>query len=180
MIRYRVILEFLHFSDNSNHDLINPAGDKLFKIHPIMEYLVTKFQTPGKNILMDEELILPKGRLNFKQYIRNKRSGFGIKFFSLCEDCGYLWNTYVYAGKDAADEGFGLVEQLGKSGAVVPKLKSLSFSKIYHLYVVNCYTSKNFACHLFRKWNINVRYSNATKIKVFEVNVANEVEAWRI
>ena len=74
MIRYQVILEFLHFSGNSNHDLNNPAGDKLFKIHPIMEYLVTKFQTPGKNILIDEELILPKGRLNLKQYIPNKRS----------------------------------------------------------------------------------------------------------
>ena len=80
MIRYQVILEFLHFSDNSNHDLNNPAGGKLFKIHPIMEYLVTKFQTPGKNILIDEELILPKGRLNFKQYIPNKRSCFGMKF----------------------------------------------------------------------------------------------------
>ena len=41
-----------------------------------------------------------KGRLGFKQYIPNKRARFGIKMFSLCEVSGYLWNRFVYLGKN--------------------------------------------------------------------------------
>ena len=88
-------LRISYFNDNSNYDTNDPARKKLFKICPLMGYLVTKFQsicTLGKNISIDEEPLLWKGRLNFKQYVPNKRSRFGMKFFSLCEDCGYLWN----------------------------------------------------------------------------------------
>jgi len=41
--------------------------------------------------------------------------------FSLCEKSGYLWNSYVYLGKEpdahAADQQ--LVNRLGLSGAVL-------------------------------------------------------------
>lgn len=62
----------------------------------------TRFKSayiPDKNISIDEELMLWKGRLAFKQYIPNKRSRFGIKFFSLCDTTRYLWNSFVYLGK---------------------------------------------------------------------------------
>ena len=40
--------------------------------------------------------MLWKGRLLFKQYIPSKRSRSGVKLFSLCEDSGYLWSSFVY------------------------------------------------------------------------------------
>ena len=55
--------------------------------------------TPDKHIAIDEELLLWKERLGFKQYIPNKRARFGIKMFSVCEVSGYLWNSFVYVGK---------------------------------------------------------------------------------
>ena len=62
-----------------------------------------------------------------------------MKFFSLCEDCDYLWNTYVYVGKDAANEDSDLVKRLGK------KFMLPLFSKGYHLYVDNWYAGENLA-----------------------------------
>ena len=86
--------------------------------------------------------------MNFKQYIPNKRSRFGVKFFSLFIESGYLRNTYVYIGRDTRHEDSNLIKQLGKSGAVIPKLMSDLFGKGYHLHVGNWYTSVNLARNL--------------------------------
>ena len=91
--RFQSITEFLHLNDNSKYDIHDPAIDRLYKVRPLVEYLVGKFKaayTPDKNLSIDEELLLWKGRLGFKQYIPNKRSRFGIKMFSLCEVSEYL------------------------------------------------------------------------------------------
>ena len=92
--------------------------------------------TPDKNIAINEELLLWKGRLGFKRYIPNKRARFGIKMFSICELSGYLWNSFVYVGKNANKtfEEQAFAKQLGKSGAVVPKLMSGLYGNVYHLY----------------------------------------------
>ena len=71
---FQSILEFSHFNDNSQHDVNNPNRDKIFKIRPVVTYLVTKFKTvysPDRQVSIDEEPILWKGRLCFKQYIPN-------------------------------------------------------------------------------------------------------------
>ena len=125
--RFQSITKFLHFNHNSKHDIHAPTWDRLYKARPLAEYLVGKFKamyTPDKNLSLDEELLLWKGRLGFKQYIPNKRSRFGIKMFSLCEVSWYLWNSFVYLGKETimSNEEQEYIKKLGKSGAVVPKL----------------------------------------------------------
>lgn len=40
---------------------------------------------PFKNLVINESLVLWKGKLSFKQFIRTKRHRFGIKFFILCD-----------------------------------------------------------------------------------------------
>ena len=118
--RFQLIFEFFHFNDNSNYSPQDPNRDRLFKIHPVLDYLMDKFNsvyTPDKHIAIDEELLLWKRRLGFKQYIRNKRARFGIKMFSVCEVSGYLWNSFVYVGKNAnetlAEQAF--VKELGRA-----------------------------------------------------------------
>ena len=53
--------------------------------------------------------------------------------FSLCENSGYLWNSYVYLGKEpdrhVADQQ--LVNRLGLSGAVIPRLMENLLGKGY-------------------------------------------------
>ena len=89
--RFQSILKFLHFANNTEYNVHDPNRDKMYKIRPIVELLTSIFKSvyvPNEHISIDEELLLWKGRLSFKQYIPNKR--FGIKMFSLCDDTGYL------------------------------------------------------------------------------------------
>lgn len=96
--RFQSILQFLHFADNSNYDANDRNQDTLYKVRPVVEFLVSKFKSvyiPEEHVSMDEELLLWKGKLSFRQYIPLKRARFGIKMFSLFESTGYLWNSYV-------------------------------------------------------------------------------------
>ena len=132
--RFQSITEFLHFNNNSKYDNHDTTRDRLYKVRPLVEYLVGKFEaayTPDKHLSIDEQLLLWKGRLGFKQYIPNKRSRFGVKIFSLCELSGYLWNSFVYLGKEAimSNEEQEYIKKLGKSGAVVPKLPKIYMGK---------------------------------------------------
>ena len=140
--QFQSITEFLHFNDNSQYDIHNTTRDRLYKVRPLVQYLVGKFKA-AKNLSIDEQQLLWKGRLGFKQYISNKRSRFGIKIFSLCELSGYLWNSFVYLGKEAimSNEEQEYIK-LGKSGAVGPKLMPYLYGKGYHLYVDNWYINE--------------------------------------
>jgi len=144
--RYQIIHKFLHFADNAKID----NQDRLYKIRPIFEYLVDRFQQcyiPEKEISIDEQLMLHKGNLNFKQYIPNKRAKFGIKIFSLCDNSGYLWNSEVYTGKNKVLTRNTISAELealvGKSGAVVLRLIQPLLGKGYRLFTDNWYTSLN-------------------------------------
>ena len=70
--RYQSIMEFLHFNDNKLYDAADPDRDRLFKVRPLIEHLVKRFREAyirRHETLIDEELMLRKGRLGFKQYI---------------------------------------------------------------------------------------------------------------
>lgn len=54
---------------------------------------------PRQNIVIDETLMLYKGRLCFRQYIPSKRSRFGIKLFCLCDEDGILIDFIIYTGR---------------------------------------------------------------------------------
>ena len=97
-----------------------------------------------REISIDEELLLWKGRLAFKQYIPLKRARFGIKMFRLCETSGYLWNSYIYLAKEPEQHAGDrqLANRLGVSGAVIPRLMEDLLGKGYHVYVDNWYTSE--------------------------------------
>lgn len=59
---------------------------------------------PRKHVSAAEALILWKGRLGFRRFIKTKRSRFGVKAFVLCpsdkEWQGYSWNFQLYYEKD--------------------------------------------------------------------------------
>lgn len=105
---------------------------------------------PEDHISIDEELLLWKGNLSFKQYIPMKRAQLGIKMFSLCENSGYLWNSFVYLGKEPNrnDDDPQLVWRLGKNGAIIPRLMETLLNKSYMLYVDKWYTSQELFTYL--------------------------------
>ena len=145
--RYQTNLRFWHFADNSQYDPNDANRDRLYEVRPLVDNLVSKFKRtyiPQREMSIDEELLLWKGRLVLTQYLPIKQACFGIKMFSLCETSGYLWNSYVYLGKEPEQHAGDrqLVNRLGVSGAVIPRLMEDLLGKGYHVYVDNWYTSK--------------------------------------
>lgn len=103
--RYIHILRNLHFHDNEEI-----VSHPLVKIKPVIEHVQSKFSaalTPGKNVCIDESLLLWKGRLRFKQYIPLKRNRFGIKLFMIVDcETGFVLGFVVYTGADTDYQKF--------------------------------------------------------------------------
>ena len=86
--RFQKILQRLHFADKSNYDANDPNRDRPYKVRDVVGLLVSRFKTvylPTKSMSIDEEVLLWKEKLSFKQYIRIKRARFGTDF-----DCMFL------------------------------------------------------------------------------------------
>lgn len=128
---------------------------------------------------IDEELLFWKGRLPFKQYIPKKSLCLGIKLFSLCDSTGYLWNLYVYLGKNAITKDTNKIseKELGKSAVVVPKLLFELLDQGYYLPVDIWYTSKKLFNYLYKNDTMacGTARSNWMKIPNF---FKNESLAW--
>lgn len=143
--RFLDILSFQHFSNNCDEN-----QDNLRKIRNMVNFLRKKFSTfynPGKNLCIDESLMLWKGRLSFKQYIPSKRNRFGIKLFELvdCETKTIL-DFILYNGKKT---NLTLTPSLGVSGSIVMTLLQPYLNSGHHLYIDNWYTSPTLLNRLF-------------------------------
>lgn len=92
-----------------------------------------------------------------------KRAQLGIKMFSLCENSGYLWNSFVYLGKEPNrnDDDPQLEWRLGKNGAIIPRLMETLLNKSYMLYVDKWYTSQELFTYLHE--NATAACGNAWK-----------------
>lgn len=102
--RFQLLLKFLHFNDNQdpNYDPNSDDRDRLHKLRPLIELIRQQCKNvfyPGRNLSVDESLVLFKGRLHFKQYIRTKRARFGIKLYELCTSEGITLDFLIYCGK---------------------------------------------------------------------------------
>ncbi|XP_050710367.1 piggyBac transposable element-derived protein 4-like [Eriocheir sinensis] len=136
--RYPSILKNIHFADHAHRN----EADPLWKIPPLMNNILQKFKVffnPFQKLVIDESLMLFKGRLHFKQYIPSKRHRFGIKMFILCDcETGIALDVCIYSTSDI-DLPKG--DPLGVSGAVVKLLMEKYLGKGHMLYTDNCYTS---------------------------------------
>ncbi|KAL4082669.1 hypothetical protein QTP88_029730 [Uroleucon formosanum] len=81
---------------------VNSKNDPIKKIEPIFKKLINNFQLayiPYECLSLDESLLLHRGRLLFRQYMRLKKARHGIKFFELCTPDGFVLNMEMYKGK---------------------------------------------------------------------------------
>lgn len=73
------------------------------KVNPLFKLLVNNFNKafqPDEALSLDESLLLHRGRLSFKQYIKGKKAKYGIKFFEFCDPYGYVLNIEMYKRKN--------------------------------------------------------------------------------
>ena len=75
-----------------------------------------------------------KGRLSFKQYVKNKPTRWGIKLWVLCEaETGYIFRFQVYLGKEEGNMETNVVRR------VVRDLTITEHDKNHHSYMDNFY-----------------------------------------
>lgn len=136
--RYLFLLRMIHFT----HEL-GRTDDCLGKIRDVVNMLRKSFSTtfhPYQELCIDENLMLYKGRLSFKQYIPSKRSRFGIKSYVLC-DCktGYVQDLIIYSRSSTIVES--AITGIGKSGAIVLSPLKPYLGKCHTVYLANFFYS---------------------------------------
>lgn len=139
-IRFTQILRYLHFVDNTTLTARGQEGyDKLGKIRPFLERVIGRFQqvySPSRNLSVDETLIKFKGRLSWRQFMKDKPARFGLKEFTLADSAnGYVLDIIVYTGKETAADSKGLAER------VVLRLLEPFYGFGYNIFMDNYYTS---------------------------------------
>ncbi|XP_064597891.1 piggyBac transposable element-derived protein 4-like [Liolophura sinensis] len=132
--RFQLLLRFWHFSDNSQN-----SEDRLIKIRPLLDYFdktMREVYYPKRDLCIDESMVLWRGRLLFRQYIKNKRHKYGVKLYELCESDGMVLKILIYSGTNVDDD-----LHLGQSAAVVLHLMPDFLDKGHVLYTDNYYNS---------------------------------------
>jgi len=162
--RYLLIMRNLHFSDNSAD---SNDSDRLFKIRPLINYFNDKMSNvyyPGKELSLDESMILWRGRLLFRQFIQNKRHKYGIKLYMLTEPNGIILKFAVYTG--ATDDLGGK----GHAANVVLHLMEEKLNTGHSIFMDNFYNSYDLAQKLLEKHT----YCTGT-LRVNRVNTPKDV-----
>lgn len=124
---------------------------------------------PGKELSLDESVMLYRGRLFFRQYIKGKRHKYGIKFYSLCDPDGLCLTFEIYSGKGGA---------LGGAGHATKVVKHLMRGKLnvgHSLYMDNYYNSIPLSVELLR----NRTYCTGT-LKIDRKYLPQEVTSARL
>lgn len=101
----------LHFSKANPFTASVPQStSRTEKVDEIVNYFNTKMASiysTAKQLSLDEAMVLWRGRLVFRQYIKSKHHKYGIKLFTLNKPEGLTLTFSVYSEKGALDEVSG-------------------------------------------------------------------------
>lgn len=141
--RFELLLAHLHCANNDEA----PPGDRLHKIQQLVDKIVNNFKMaviPESLMCIDESIIPFRGRVVFRQYLKNKSHPYGIKVFKLCvKDC-YTLSYKIYSGKQAT-------RAQNVSSDIVHELISPYMNIGRTLFVDNWYTYVQLADSLLEK-----------------------------
>lgn len=141
--RFLIILRCIYFSSPEI-----AANDRLGKIRPVVDYFNEKMKNiyyPGRELSLDEAMVLWRGRLQFKQFIKNKRHKYGLKLYMLTEPNGLIQKFHVYEGSTDVYSGVGHTEK------IVCHLLEEKLGKGHAVYLDNYYNSVNLASKLLEQ-----------------------------
>ncbi|XP_025209042.1 piggyBac transposable element-derived protein 4-like [Melanaphis sacchari] len=103
-----------------------------------------------QNLVIDESLVLWKGRLSLEQFIKSKRHRFRVKLFVLCDvETNFILDFIIYTV--AETHLLQCDKNIGISGAVIMTLTAPYLKKGHNLYRDNWYTSPILCQHLYKK-----------------------------
>lgn len=158
------IWRYFHLADNSVAPARDTPGfDKLYRVREFLNIVSHNISTEYKlsrDISIDETMVPHKGRLSFKQYIKNKPTQWGIKLWVLSEArTGYVYRFQVYLGKENNNPERNLARR------VVRDLTTTVEGNNHHLYMDNFYCDP----HLFlerKDWYLLLWYCKAREKRI--------------
>lgn len=96
--KFLLLHRFFHLNDNQQENT-----DILHKLRPIImkcNLLWSQYFSAGLSLTLDEAMVKFKGKLKFRQYLKDKPVKWGIKCFLMCDSfSGYCYKIEVYTGK---------------------------------------------------------------------------------
>ena len=140
--RFQLILRFLHFNNEEQVD------GRLSKINLLSQHFnetMDRIYKPRRKLCIDKAMVLWRGRLVFRQYVKNKRHKYGIKLYELCEPDGIILRVKIYAGK------FDALSGRNHTSNVVLALMNDFLNRGHELYMDNYYNSVGLAKDLTSK-----------------------------
>ncbi|XP_063079932.1 piggyBac transposable element-derived protein 4-like [Engraulis encrasicolus] len=149
--RFLAILSNIHMSDpektaEEERKRGTEQYDHLHKVRPLMDLVKTQCKAiyhPRQHIAVDERMVATKARINLKQYMKNKPTKWGLKFFVLADTNGYTVDFMLYSGKSRMATGKGL-----SFDAVNMLVDKNYLGSGYIVYTDNFYTSPLLYRHL--------------------------------
>lgn len=144
--RFMNILNCLHFHNNRPPQT---ETDRLYKIRPLIKFfheIMEKLVTPTRRLCIDESMILWRGRLVFRVYLKGKRHKYGIKLYMLTEPSGLVLRFIVYSGSGDQEVG-----GQGHVDMVVHKLMEGQLDFGHSLFMDNYYNSVRLAHELLER-----------------------------
>ena len=105
-----------------------------------------KIYCPNKNISIDESMMFWKGRLVFRQHVKNKRHKYGIKFYELCKSDGIVLKVKIYSDETTLHKHL-----LDQTGAIVLDLMEKFLGNGFHLYNDSFYNSFELTEHMINQ-----------------------------
>ncbi|KAE9542526.1 hypothetical protein AGLY_003387 [Aphis glycines] len=145
--RYMLIMRALHFCKNPEAG--EEAPSRIYKVEKVLDYFNKRMHDvyqPCKNLSLDESMVLWRGRLLFRQYIKNKRHKYGVKLYMLTENQGLVQQIMIYSG-----QGTGVLPGISHTEYVVDKLMHNYYDKGYSLFMDNYYNSVKLAHQLLQR-----------------------------
>ena len=152
--RFLSILRCLHFSKNPERGDLG-YGDRLSKIRWLQDFFnqrIDEIYYPNKDLSLDESMVLWRGRLFFRQYIKNKKHKYGVKLYILSEPNGLVLKVRIYTGDEKDMKG-----ELGHSANVVISLVKKYFKNGHSLFMDSYYNSISLCKELLLRKKLMLR-----------------------
>jgi len=126
----------------------------LEQVNDIIRSKCKSVYSAGHNLSIDESLLLFKGRLSFKQYVKTKRARLSVKFYELCTSNGILLNYFIYCGAKITKPPEDNPDNTSSTELIVVHLMKDYLYERHCLYIDNFYTTPKLAAYLLARKTI--------------------------
>jgi len=102
---------------------------------------------PTEHLVVEEVIMLYKGRIVFRQYSPKKNKRFGIKIYNLCDSLGCTYDMSMYLGKQRQHATAQITAMHGTVLQVIPRVEGMG----HKIVMDNYFTSPALFGDLFQR-----------------------------